>query len=66
MIVNASSIDGNDALATFFDLLAYVTDRGEPIPEGDTVGRTAGERLEVAYAPSPIDGSKQVWRVEME
>jgi hypothetical protein len=66
LLVAPNSVDGNDALATFFDLLAYVVNRGTPIPEGDTVGRTAEERLPVRYVPSPIDASRQVWRVEMK
>src|SRR5262245_37996742 len=45
----------NDALMTMFDFLSYVAERGKPIPEGDTIGRTAEERLPVRYVPSPID-----------
>jgi hypothetical protein len=56
---------GSDALTTFFDLLAYVAERGEPLPEGDTVGHTAQERLPVRYVPSPVDAKKRVWRVEL-
>jgi len=57
---------GNHALATFFDLLGYVAELGKPLPEGDTVGRTADERLPVHYVPSPLDSSKKVWRVELK
>lgn len=53
-------------LATFFDLLAYVADRGKPLPEGDTVGRSEGERLPVRYVPSPTEPSERVWRVDLE
>jgi len=53
------------ALETFFDLLAYVASRGEPLPEGDTVGRTADEKLPVHYVESPIGSGEQVWRVEV-
>jgi len=56
---------GNEALATLCDLLAYVADRGRPIPEGDTVGRTAEERFVVEYVPSPADPTTKVWRVEL-
>ena len=65
LLVAPDSVSGNDALGTFFDLLAYVTDRGEPLPEGDTVGRTAEEQRPVHYVPSPVDTTKQVWRVEI-
>jgi hypothetical protein len=53
------------ALETMLDLLTYVAKRGEALPEGDTVGRTADERLPVSYVQSPIDSSKKVWRVEL-
>jgi hypothetical protein len=65
LLVAPNSMSGNDALGTFFDLLAYVTDRGKPLPEGDTVGRTAEEQLPVRYVPSPVDANRQVWRVEI-
>ncbi len=57
---------GNDALETFFDLLGYVAERGEQLPEGDTVGRTEDEKLPVHYVPSPVDPTKKVWRVELK
>ncbi len=57
--------EGNDALAVFFDLLSYLAERGEPLPDGDTVGRTADEHLPVRYVPSPIDPSVEVWLVEL-
>ena len=54
------------ALETFFDLLGYLAELGKPLPEGDTVGRSADERLPVRYVPSPIDGATKVWRVELK
>jgi hypothetical protein len=66
LLVAAQSTGGNGALATFFDLLAYVAQRGKPLPEGDTVGRNAEERLPVRYVPSPLEPSKKVWRVELK
>lgn len=54
-----------ELLGMFFDLLSYVTQRGEPLPDGDTVGRANGERVPVHYVPSPVDKSKQVWRIEL-
>lgn len=53
------------AIETMYDLLAYVAERGEPLPEGDTVGRTNNERLPVHYVKSPVDSKKKVWRVEL-
>lgn len=60
-----SSSPSNEALETFFDLLAYVASRGEPIPEGETVGRTADEKAPVHYVRSPVDAGKKVWRVDL-
>jgi Domain of unknown function (DUF4261) len=54
-----------ELLGMFFDLLSYMTQRGEPLPDGDTVGRENGERVPVHYVPSPLDKSKQVWRIEL-
>lgn len=53
------------AIETMYDLLAYVAERGDPLPEGDTVGRTSDERLPVHYVKSPVDSKKKVWRVEL-
>lgn len=53
------------AMETMYDLLAYVAERGKPLPEGDTVGRTNNERLPVHYVESPVDSKKRVWRVEL-
>lgn len=53
------------AVETLYDLLAYVAERGQPLPEGDTVGRSNDERLPVHYVESPINPKKKVWRVEL-
>jgi hypothetical protein len=65
LLVVPKSLSGNEALGTLLDLLAYVAQLGEALPEGDTVGRTVEERLPVHYVPSPVDPSKRVWRVEI-
>lgn len=65
LLLVESGSSGGAALEWFFDLLAYVASRGQPLPEGDTIGRTAEEKLPVHYVPSPIDSSKRVWRVEI-
>ena len=66
LLVVAPKSAAKDALNTFFDLLGYVAERGEQLPEGDTVGRTSGEKLPVHYVPSPVDPTKKVWRVELK
>ena len=65
LLLIAPESSGSTALETLFDLLAYVAERGEALPEGDTVGRTAHERLPVHYVQSPVDSKEKVWRVEL-
>lgn len=65
LLLISSNTAENKALETFFDLLAYVAQRGEALPNGDTVGRTEQEQLPVRYFNSPIDFKKKVWRVEL-
>lgn len=54
-----------EALEMFFDLIAYLVERGAPIPDGDTIGRDERERLRVQYVASPLAPAEQVWRVEV-
>jgi hypothetical protein len=56
---------GNASMLFGFDLLSYVVSRGSPIPEGETVGRTAAEKLPVTYVPSPVDSTVRVMKVEL-
>jgi hypothetical protein len=55
-----------DAIPFMFDLLGMAIEGGQPLPEGDTVGRTASEKLPVHYVPSPVDPKAKVWRVELK
>jgi hypothetical protein len=59
------SSDSGDAVDLLFDFLNYTITRGAAIPEGDTVGRSAEERLKVRYVRSPVDPEKKVWRVDL-
>jgi len=61
----ARELPGNEALGRFFDLLAYVVQRNEAIPDGDTIGPSDEERIVVRYVPSPADDGATVWRVEI-
>lgn len=56
---------GNEGLGVFFDLLAYLVRRGEPLQDGDTVGRTPEEKLRVRYEASPVAAGQRVWRVDL-
>ena len=66
LLLTAPMSAGNGALATFFDLLSYVASRGKALPEGDTVGRSADEKLPVHYVQSPLDPKTKVWRVDLK
>lgn len=55
----------SEALPFLFDLVAYVLERGAAIADGETVGRSAREKLAVRYVPSPIDPGGRVARVEL-
>lgn len=65
LLLTAPEKASEDALAYFFDLIAYCASRGAAIPEGETVGRSRKERLRVRYVESPIDPQKRVWRVDL-
>jgi hypothetical protein len=66
LLLIAPGSAGNAALGTFFDFLSYSAEFGKPLPEGDTIGRTADERLPIHYVRSPIDPKVKVWRVELK
>ena len=57
--------ESGNALAMFFDLLAYVANRGEPIPDGDTIGADDNERIPVRSVPSPTGTDETVWKVDL-
>jgi hypothetical protein len=65
LLLVAPSGQGNDALPFAFELLGYVISRGRPISDGETVGRTADEKIPVTYSPSPIKADTLVMRVEL-
>jgi hypothetical protein len=56
----------DDAITFMMDLLTMVVRDGKALPEGDTVGRSATEKLPVHYVTSPVDPKAKVWRVEMK
>lgn len=63
LLVEAPVEQSGFAIKLVYDLLDTIVRDGKPIPEGDTVGRTAGEKMTVLYRPSPIDPSTRVWTV---
>ncbi|MGV3620046.1 MAG: DUF4261 domain-containing protein [Archangium sp.] len=56
---------GGDEFSFFYDLLAYVARLGKKLPDGDSVGRNAKEKLKVKYVKSPIDPKVDVWSVTL-
>lgn len=65
LLLGAPAHQGNEALAYFFDMLSYLAKLGEPIEEGQTIGRSAQERLVVRYEDSPRDPSERVWCIDL-
>jgi hypothetical protein len=53
-----------DALAALYDIMLYVARRGTALPEGDTVGQTAAQRVQVHYVASPVDPAIKVMRLD--
>ena len=66
LLLIAPQSAGNSALEPFFTFLSYVANRGEAVPDGDTIGRSETEKLPVQYVPSPLDPKTKVWRVEIK
>jgi Domain of unknown function (DUF4261) len=65
VLLVVSKDKSDDALSTLFDLIGYEVLHGV-LPEGDTFGRSATEKLPVHYVPSPVDPSVKVWRVDLK
>ena len=65
LLLTASQGSLGGAFSFAFDLLAYVVRRGAPIAEGETVGRTAREKLAVRYVDSPMWPGQRVARVDL-
>lgn len=65
MLVLADPRGASDAMGFLMDIQSYVLERGEALPDGDTVGRSAQERIQVRYVPSPADGSVQVVQLDL-
>jgi hypothetical protein len=65
ILITVTRPGGNDALFFALDMLGYVMDRGAALAEGDTVGRSAEEKLHVQYVPSPIDPSQMVVKLDL-
>lgn len=65
LLVTGPPTGRNTALAFLFDLLDHVVARGTPLAAGDTVGRSAEERIAVVYEESPLDPGVEVARIDL-
>lgn len=65
MLVSGPRGQANETLTFLFDMLLYVVKRSEPLPDGDTVGRSAQEKLKVSYVVSPVDAERKVARIDL-
>jgi len=54
-----------DEVQRFYSYLAYLAERGEAIPDGDTIGSSDEERIRVRYIDSPADDGSVVWSIEV-
>jgi hypothetical protein len=59
-------IDGSDALDYALSMISWMlSDRDYHLPTGDTVGRTAGEKIVVQRVPNPTGDGPEVIRLEL-
>jgi hypothetical protein len=65
LLLTARPEDAQEALGFFYDLLAYVAERGVVLRAGETTGRTAEELLVVHHQPSPMDDELTVFCVDL-
>jgi hypothetical protein len=65
LLLTGPVADAEVAIEMFFDLLSYAVERGATVGEGETVGRSDGERIRVAVEASPVDPERRVWRVDL-
>lgn len=65
LLVTAPHEDAATALGFFYDLLAYVAERGSILRAGETTGRSEDEQLVVYHRPSPDDDTLNVFAVDL-
>jgi hypothetical protein len=65
LLVTAPHDDAAEALGFFYDLLAYVAERGSILRAGETTGRSEDEQLVVYHRPSPDDDTLNVFAVDL-
>jgi hypothetical protein len=60
LLVEMSRADWDDGIHFVLNLATYVINRGQQIPDGDTVGYSDTQRLRVTYRTSPLERKEQV------
>lgn len=65
LLLTAPLEKSEEAFECFETFLRYVADRGSPIGEGESIGRSADEKLLVHYTSSPRDDTETVWSVAL-
>lgn len=59
-------IQGRGALDFLFSLVRWMlSDPDKHLPTGDTIGRTASEKVEIQRVPNPADATAQVIRLDL-
>jgi hypothetical protein len=66
ILLSVPASKSKEAIGTLFELMGYLIDAGKALPEGDTIGRSATEKIPVHYVPSPVDPKAMVWRVALD
>lgn len=63
--VERTTLDPRELLEFCANIIRYVVDRGDAIPDGDTLGRTATERITVRHRPSMWERAGPVMQLVM-
>lgn len=65
LVLTTPREQGNAAIEMMLDLLSFLIRRGEPLPDGDTIGFSEEQKLPIRYEASPIDPESQVWCIDL-
>lgn len=65
LLLGAPRAELGDTLDFFFSTLAFVAERGAPLPEGHVVPRSLLQRPSVRYVASPLDDKTRVFRLDL-
>ena len=63
--VEGAKLNPRELMEFCENVIRYVIGRGEPIPDGDTLGRSAAEKIRVRHLPSMWERDGPVMKLEM-